>query len=74
MVRRSSASWPRTPPRARWRPGPGVRRRGPSRRASGTGRGRAARSNSGATLTNDFIELANAGSGSLDLSGYTVQY
>ncbi|MGW0998007.1 lamin tail domain-containing protein [Streptomyces sp. NPDC002523] len=30
--------------------------------------------NSGATLANDFIELANAGSGSLDLSGYTVQY
>ncbi|MFJ2736756.1 MULTISPECIES: lamin tail domain-containing protein [unclassified Streptomyces] len=30
--------------------------------------------NSGATLTNDFIELANAGSGSLDLSGYSVQY
>ncbi|MFB7114967.1 lamin tail domain-containing protein [Streptomyces sp. NPDC056291] len=30
--------------------------------------------NSGATLTNDFIELANAGSGSLDLSGYTIQY
>ncbi|MFH9979189.1 lamin tail domain-containing protein [Streptomyces sp. NPDC017179] len=30
--------------------------------------------NSGATLTNDFIELANAGAGSLDLSGYSVQY
>ncbi|WP_445526090.1 lamin tail domain-containing protein [Streptomyces cyslabdanicus] len=30
--------------------------------------------NSGATLTNDFIELANAGGGDLDLSGYSVQY
>ncbi|GED83928.1 lamin tail domain-containing protein [Streptomyces sp. 6-11-2] len=30
--------------------------------------------NSGATLINDFIELANAGSGSLDLSDYSVQY
>ncbi|MFB6783819.1 lamin tail domain-containing protein [Streptomyces sp. NPDC056352] len=30
--------------------------------------------NSGATFTNDFIELANAGAGDLDLSGYTVQY
>ncbi|MFJ6212474.1 endonuclease/exonuclease/phosphatase family protein [Streptomyces sp. NPDC092296] len=30
--------------------------------------------NSGATYTNDFIELANAGSGALDLSGYSVQY
>ncbi|HEY5837048.1 endonuclease/exonuclease/phosphatase family protein [Streptomyces sp.] len=30
--------------------------------------------NSGATYTNDFIELANAGAGSLDLSGYSVQY
>jgi predicted extracellular nuclease len=30
--------------------------------------------NSGATLTNDFVELANAGSGAYDLSGYSVQY
>ncbi|MEW2305538.1 endonuclease/exonuclease/phosphatase family protein [Streptomyces sp. NPDC006655] len=30
--------------------------------------------NSGATYTNDFVELANAGSGSVDLSGYSVQY
>ncbi|MBB4794871.1 lamin tail domain-containing protein [Streptomyces nodosus] len=30
--------------------------------------------NSGATFTNDFIELANAGAGTLDLSDYTVQY
>ncbi|MFF4306966.1 endonuclease/exonuclease/phosphatase family protein [Streptomyces sp. NPDC001601] len=30
--------------------------------------------NSGATYTNDFLELANAGSGSVDLSGYSVQY
>ncbi|MFV5997473.1 lamin tail domain-containing protein [Streptomyces sp. NPDC056231] len=30
--------------------------------------------NSGATFTNDFIELANAGAGDLNLSGYTVQY
>ncbi|MGW5095596.1 lamin tail domain-containing protein [Streptomyces nodosus] len=30
--------------------------------------------NSGATFTNDFIELANAGTGTLDLSDYTVQY
>ncbi|WP_299539009.1 endonuclease/exonuclease/phosphatase family protein [uncultured Streptomyces sp.] len=30
--------------------------------------------NSGATLTRDFIELGNAGTASLDLAGYTVQY
>ncbi|MGW3241918.1 endonuclease/exonuclease/phosphatase family protein [Streptomyces sp. NPDC001070] len=30
--------------------------------------------NSGATLTNDFVELANGGSGAYDLSGYSVQY
>ena len=30
--------------------------------------------NSGATYTNDFIELANAGSAPLDLTGWTVQY
>ncbi|MFE4172504.1 lamin tail domain-containing protein [Streptomyces sp. NPDC056909] len=30
--------------------------------------------NSGATLTNDFIELGNAGSGSFDLTGWSVQY
>jgi predicted extracellular nuclease len=30
--------------------------------------------NTGATYTNDFIELANAGSAPLDLSGYSVQY
>ncbi|MEU2780104.1 lamin tail domain-containing protein, partial [Streptomyces sp. NPDC007162] len=30
--------------------------------------------NSGATYTNDFVELGNAGSGSVDLSGYSVQY
>ncbi|WP_328462353.1 lamin tail domain-containing protein [Streptomyces sp. NBC_00448] len=30
--------------------------------------------NSGATYTNDFIELANAGASTLDLSGYSVQY
>jgi uncharacterized protein len=30
--------------------------------------------NSGATYTNDFVELANAGSAPLDLSGYSVQY
>ncbi|XHM95968.1 endonuclease/exonuclease/phosphatase family protein [Peterkaempfera sp. SMS 1(5)a] len=30
--------------------------------------------NSGATYTNDFIELGNAGSTALDLSGYSVQY
>ncbi|MEU6349829.1 endonuclease/exonuclease/phosphatase family protein [Streptomyces sp. NPDC047072] len=30
--------------------------------------------NSGATLTRDFVELANAGSDVLDLSGYSVQY
>lgn len=30
--------------------------------------------NSGATLTRDFIELANAGSSAYDLSGFTVQY
>ncbi|MET8431947.1 endonuclease/exonuclease/phosphatase family protein [Streptomyces sp900116325] len=30
--------------------------------------------NSGATLTRDFIELANAGSSAYDLSGFSVQY
>lgn len=30
--------------------------------------------NSGATLTNDFVELANAGSAAYDLSGHSVQY
>ncbi|MFB7307575.1 endonuclease/exonuclease/phosphatase family protein [Streptomyces sp. NPDC056192] len=30
--------------------------------------------NSGATLTRDFIELANAGSAAYDLSGFSVQY
>ncbi|MFJ4501834.1 endonuclease/exonuclease/phosphatase family protein [Streptomyces sp. NPDC088864] len=30
--------------------------------------------NSGATLTRDFVELANAGSGAYDLSGLSVQY
>ena len=30
--------------------------------------------NSGATYTNDFVELANAGAAPLDMSGYTVQY
>ncbi|CRK60975.1 putative large secreted protein [Alloactinosynnema sp. L-07] len=30
--------------------------------------------NSGATLTNDFVELANASSASVDLSGWSVQY
>ncbi|MFJ3665776.1 endonuclease/exonuclease/phosphatase family protein [Streptomyces sp. NPDC090106] len=30
--------------------------------------------NSGATLTQDFVELANAGSEVFDLSGYSVQY
>ncbi|WP_435279890.1 endonuclease/exonuclease/phosphatase family protein [Streptomyces sp. 1222.5] len=30
--------------------------------------------NSGATLTNDFVELANASSDLFDLSGYSVQY
>jgi uncharacterized protein len=30
--------------------------------------------NSGATLTNDFIELGNAGGGSFDLTGWSVQY
>jgi len=30
--------------------------------------------NSGATLTNDFIELYNAGSAAVDLTGWTVQY
>ena len=30
--------------------------------------------NSGATLTNDFIELANAGSGAATLDGWSVQY
>ncbi|MFE3599796.1 endonuclease/exonuclease/phosphatase family protein [Streptomyces sp. NPDC059142] len=30
--------------------------------------------NSGATLTNDFIELGNAGGGAFDLTGWSVQY
>ncbi|HVK21478.1 MAG TPA: lamin tail domain-containing protein [Actinokineospora sp.] len=30
--------------------------------------------NSGATLTNDFIELANAGGAPVDLTGWSVQY
>ena len=30
--------------------------------------------NSGATYTNDFVELLNRGSSSVDLSGWTVQY
>ena len=30
--------------------------------------------NSGATYTNDFVELLNAGSASVDLSGWTIQY
>ncbi len=30
--------------------------------------------NAGATLRNDYVELFNAGSGTVDLSGWTVQY
>src|SRR4051812_21976452 len=30
--------------------------------------------NSGATFTNDFVELLNRGSSAVDLSGWTVQY
>lgn len=30
--------------------------------------------NSGATLTNDFIELANAGASAVTLDGWSVQY
>src|SRR4051812_8305317 len=30
--------------------------------------------NSGATLTNDFVELFNRGSTDVDLTGWTVQY
>src|SRR6266480_2838021 len=30
--------------------------------------------NSGATLTNDFIELANNGAAAMDLTGWSVQY
>ncbi|MFE2940331.1 endonuclease/exonuclease/phosphatase family protein [Streptomyces sp. NPDC059255] len=30
--------------------------------------------NSGATLTNDFVELGNAGNAAFDLSGWSVQY
>ncbi|MFE7710232.1 lamin tail domain-containing protein [Streptomyces sp. NPDC057486] len=30
--------------------------------------------NSGATLTRDFVELANAGSAAYDLSGFSIQY
>src|SRR5438477_13202469 len=30
--------------------------------------------NSGAVLTNDFIELANSGTTAFDLTGYSVQY
>ena len=30
--------------------------------------------NSGATYTNDFVEIANRGSATVDLSGYSVQY
>jgi uncharacterized protein len=30
--------------------------------------------NSGATYTNDFVEIANRGSAAVDLSGYSVQY
>jgi len=30
--------------------------------------------NSGATFTNDFVELFNRGSGAVDLTGWTVQY
>lgn len=30
--------------------------------------------NSGATYTNDFIELQNVGSTTIDVSGYSVQY
>ncbi|RKR76375.1 esterase-like activity of phytase family protein [Frondihabitans australicus] len=30
--------------------------------------------NSGATYTNDFVEIANQGAAAVDLSGYTVQY
>ncbi|WP_241094601.1 lamin tail domain-containing protein, partial [Actinacidiphila bryophytorum] len=30
--------------------------------------------NSGATYTNDFVELANAGAAAVDLGGYSVQY
>src|SRR4051812_35386360 len=30
--------------------------------------------NSGATLTNDFIELFNRGSAAVDLTGWSVQY
>ena len=30
--------------------------------------------NSGATYTNDFVELFNAGSAAVDLSGFSLQY
>ena len=30
--------------------------------------------NAGATLTNDFIELANRGDSAVDVSGWSVQY
>src|SRR5438874_2189168 len=30
--------------------------------------------NSGATFRNDYVELFNAGSGTVDVSGWTVQY
>ena len=30
--------------------------------------------NSGASYTNDYVELLNRGSGTVDLSGWTVQY
>src|SRR5947207_14102144 len=30
--------------------------------------------NAGATFRNDYVELFNAGSGAVDLSGWTVQY
>ena len=30
--------------------------------------------NSGATLTNDFVELGNAGAAAVDLTGWSVQY
>ena len=42
VVRRSSASWPRTPPRARWRPGPGYGDAVPDAARAGVAGGRAA--------------------------------
>ncbi len=46
----------------------------PRRPASSSARSSPAAATAGASFANDFVELFNAGSGAVDLTGWTVQY